>query len=113
MINEPYLDNVLLALGHDDYNRGTAMLREAVKVYDDGARMMTKEVYPAVAKRYGTTPSRVERNIRHSIDKAWNRGDEVTRMQFFGYSVNPETGKPTAGEYTARLARICREGLRP
>lgn len=109
MINEEKLDNVLLELGHDDFNRGTAYIREGVKHYEAGRRMMTKELYPAIAKAHESTPSRVERIMRHSIEKAWSRNPLDVQMRYFGGSVDPDRGKPTVGEYIARLARVCRE----
>ena len=108
MINEQKMDNLLLELGHDDFNRGTAYLREAVKQYTPGM-MMTKELYPAIAKAHGSTPSRIERCMRHAIEKAWTRGNQDARQRYFGYSVDPERGRPCVGEYIARLARICHE----
>lgn len=110
MINEEKLDRVLLDLGHDDFNRGTAYIRNAARIYEPGMGI-TKELYPALAKAAGTTPSRVERCMRHSIEKAWLRGTDEARLAWFGGSVNPQTGRPTTGEYVARLAKLCREGL--
>lgn len=108
MINEVKMDEILLELGHDDFNRGTAYLREGVKLFRPG-QTLTKELYPAIAKAHGSTGARVERCIRHSIDKAWARGDVGAQTKYFGYSIDPNTGKPRAGEYIARLARICHE----
>lgn len=110
MINEVKMDNVLLELGHDDFNRGTAYLREAVKLYEPGM-MMTKELYPAIAKAHRSTPARIERCMRHSIEKAWSRGSQDARLRYFGFSVSPEMGRPRVGEYIARMARLCREGI--
>ena len=112
MISEEKLDRALLDLGHDDFNRGTAYLREAVKIYEPGM-MLTKELYPAIAKAHKSTGARVERSIRHSIEKAWSRGCPEVRLRFFGYSYSPEMGRPQVGEYVARLARLCREGAMP
>lgn len=108
-IDEEKLDSLLLELGHDDFNRGTAYLREAVKDYQPGMRMMG-DLYPAIAKAHQTTAGAVERAVRYAIEKAWCRGDRQTQLRFFGHSIDPNTGKPKAGEYVARLARICREG---
>jgi two-component system response regulator (stage 0 sporulation protein A) len=108
MVNEQKMDNVLLLLGHDDFNRGTAYLREAVRLYEPGMAL-TKELYPAIARVHSTTGARVERCMRHSIDKAWGRGCQEARTRFFGYSYDPDTGRPQVGEYVARLARLCHE----
>lgn len=107
MINEEKMDEILLELGHDDFNRGTAYLRSAVRMYE--GQPLTKELYPAIAKAHGSTGARVERCIRHSIEKAWSRGDEAARLRYFGFSIDPNTGKPRAGEYIARMAKLCRE----
>lgn len=107
-VNEEKMDNVLLELGHDDFNRGTAYLREAIKIYEPG-RPLTKEIYPAIAKQRHSTAARVERCMRHSIEKAWQRGSVEAQHKYFGFSINPETGKPQVGEYIARLARVCHE----
>lgn len=109
MINEEKLDNLLLELGHDDFNRGTAYIRQGVKFCDAGLRLMTKELYPAIAKAAGSTSSRVERAMRHSIEKAWARNDWEVQAKYFGCSIDPAKGKPTVGEYVTRLARVCHE----
>ena len=65
---------------------------------------MTKVLYPAVAKRFNTTPSRVERAIRHAIEVAWDRGDLETLQHYFGYTVSNAKGKPTNSECIAMIA---------
>ena len=65
---------------------------------------VTKELYPAIAKKYNTTPSRVERAIRHAIEVAWNRGKIDTIDKLFGYTVHTEKGKPTNSEFIAIIA---------
>ena len=65
---------------------------------------MTKVLYPEVAKRFSTTPSRVERAIRHAIEVAWDRGDLETLQKFFGYTVSNTKGKPTNSEFIAMIA---------
>jgi two-component system response regulator (stage 0 sporulation protein A) len=73
---------------------------------------ITKELYPAVAAKYDTTPSRVERAIRHAIEVAWNRGnlDAITRL--FGYTVSHDRGKPTNSEFIAMIADKLRLEIR-
>lgn len=112
MIDMKKLDEVLLELGHDDAVSGTDMIRQGVTLWDAGCRpSMTAEIYPALAAAAGSTKSRVERNMRHSIQKAWGRNTYDVRQRYFGNSYNPETGLPQVGEYIARLARICRESV--
>lgn len=108
MVNEEKMDNALLELGHDDFSRGTYYLRKAVRIYEPGMAL-TKELYPALAKAANSSPARVERCIRHSIEKAWGRCPAEARLRFFGNSVDPESGRPTVGEYVARLAHIARQ----
>ena len=110
MIARNEMDRIFLDLGHDDFTRGTGYLRQAALIYAPGMAL-TKELYPALAKANDTTPERVERCMRHSIEKAWLRGDQDTRLKYFGYSVDPDSGRPRVGEYVARLARIFHEGL--
>lgn len=107
-IDEVKLDEVLLTLGHDDFTRGTAYIRTGVKLYEP-QMPMSKELYPAVARQHGSTGARVERAMRHAIEKAWSRGSIDEQRRVFGWSVDPEKGRPCVGEYIARLARECRE----
>ena len=65
---------------------------------------VTKVLYPAVAKKFGTTASRVERAIRHAIEVAWDRGDLETLQKYFGYTVSNAKGKPTNSEFIAMIA---------
>ncbi len=71
---------------------------------------VTKELYPSVAKRYETTPSRVERAIRHAIEVAWDRGDLDVLNSYFGYTIHNGRGKPTNSEFVAMLADRIRLG---
>lgn len=109
MINAQKLDKIMLELGHSDNLTGTEYLRRGVALYDGGSTRMTKELYPAIAKAAGSTPARVERAMRHSIGRAWERGSLDAQLRFFGHSVDPARGAPTVGEYLARVARICHE----
>lgn len=65
---------------------------------------ITKDLYPAIAKRFGTTNTRVERAIRHAVEKAWQRGDIEILNDIFGYSIDAEKGKTTNSEF---LFGIC------
>jgi two-component system response regulator (stage 0 sporulation protein A) len=73
----------------------------------DNAEMLnsiTKMLYPSIAKRHKTTPSRVERAIRHAIEVAWSRGKTDTIDALFGYTVSGGKGKPTNSEFVALIA---------
>jgi len=65
---------------------------------------VTKELYPMIAVKYNTTPSRVERAIRHAIELAWDRGNVDFMNRFFGYTINIDRGKPTNSEFIAMVA---------
>ena len=70
----------------------------------DMINSVTKVLYPAVAKRFDTTSSRVERAIRHAIEVAWDRGDVDTLNSYFGYTVHNTKGKPTNSEFIAMIS---------
>lgn len=65
---------------------------------------VTKQLYPAVAKSFSTTPSRVERAIRHAIEVAWDRGDVDILNSYFGYTIHNGRGKPTNSEFIAMIS---------
>ena len=75
----------------------TAIIHEIINA-------VTKVLYPEVARRFSTTPSRVEWAIRHAIEVAWDRGDLETLQKYFGYTVNSAKGKPTNSEFIAMIA---------
>lgn len=68
------------------------------------AHSVTKVLYPAVAKKFDTTPQRVERAIRHAIEVAWNRGDPAVLNEMFGYTIDADRGKPTNSEFIAMIS---------
>jgi len=65
---------------------------------------ITKQLYPNVAKMNATTPSRVERAIRHAIEVAWDRGDVDVLTSYFGYTIHNGRGKPTNSEFIAMIS---------
>lgn len=73
---------------------------------------ITKCLYPELAEKFNTTPSRLERGIRHLIEVTWNRGDWEVLNHYFGNTVNPERGKPTNGEFIARMVNIVKQQMR-
>ena len=93
-------------IGVPAHNKGYQYLREAIKMCVKDMEMLnsiTKLLYPTIAERYQTTPSRVERAIRHAIEVAWNRGRMETLEALFGYTVNIGKGKPTNSEFIALI----------
>ncbi len=104
---ETLVTNIIHEIGVPAHIKGYQYLREAIiiAVNDmDVINAITKVLYPEVAKTFGTTPSRVERAIRHAIEVAWDRGDLDTLQRFFGYTVSNTKGKPTNSEFIALIA---------
>ena len=108
---EPSLEAVVTDIIHEigvpAHIKGYQYLREAIilTIQDmDVINAVTKVLYPEVAKKFNTTPSRVERAIRHAIEVAWDRGDIETLQKFFGYTVSNIKGKPTNSEFIAMIA---------
>ena len=104
---ESLVTNVIHEIGVPAHIKGYQYLREAIiiAVNDmDVINAITKVLYPQVAKTFQTTPSRVERAIRHAIEVAWDRGDLDTLQRFFGYTVSNTKGKPTNSEFIALIA---------
>lgn len=104
---ETMVTNIIHEIGVPAHIKGYQYLREAIiiAVNDmDVINAITKVLYPQVAKAFGTTPSRVERAIRHAIEVAWDRGDLDTLQRFFGYTVSNTKGKPTNSEFIALIA---------
>ena len=109
MIDCKKLDALMLDLGFDDFVRGTQYIRQAVQIWDVLPHCsMTKKVYPEIAAVSDTTASRVERAMRHAIEKASLRGSARVWADAFGCSISVDSGKPTNGQFVARLAMLCR-----
>ena len=107
----PQLDAMVTAIIHEigvpAHIKGYQYLREGIILAVrnmDVINAVTKVLYPEIAKRFDTTPSRVERAIRHAIEVAWDRGDLETLQKYFGYTVNSAKGKPTNSEFIAMIA---------
>ena len=99
--------SIIHEIGVPAHIKGYQYLREAIMIAVedmDVINAVTKVLYPEVASRFSTTPSRVERAIRHAIEVAWDRGDLETLQRFFGYTVNSTKGKPTNSEFIAMIA---------
>jgi two-component system response regulator (stage 0 sporulation protein A) len=104
---EGLVTEIIHEIGVPAHIKGYQYLREAIilTINDmDVINAVTKVLYPTVAKKFSTTPSRVERAIRHAIEVAWDRGDLETLQKFFGYTVSNIKGKPTNSEFIAMIA---------
>lgn len=104
---ETRVTNILHEIGVPAHIRGYHYMREAIlmAINDiDVLNYITKELYPSIAKKCNTTPSRVERAIRHAIEVAWSRGKVDAIDNLFGYTVSNNKGKPTNSEFIALIA---------
>ena len=104
---EAVVTDIIHEIGVPAHIKGYQYLREAIILTINDMEMInavTKVLYPEVAKKFGTTPSRVERAIRHAIEVAWDRGDIEVLQKFFGYTVSNIKGKPTNSEFIAMIA---------
>ena len=104
---EALVTNVIHEVGVPAHIKGYQYLREAIIMVVNNIEVInqiTKQLYPDIAKKYGTTPSRVERAIRHAIEVAWGRGQADVVESIFGYTVSASKGKPTNSEFIAMIA---------
>ena len=104
---EALVTNIIHELGVPAHIKGYQYLREAIMMVIndiDVINQITKQLYPEIAKKFRTTPSRVERAIRHAIEVAWSRGEQQTVESIFGYTVSAAKGKPTNSEFIAMIA---------
>ena len=101
------ITNIIHEIGIPAHIKGYQYLRDAIMMSVNNMEILnsiTKQLYPAIARQYNTTPSRVERAIRHAIEVAWSRGKIETINQLFGYTINQGKGKPTNSEFIALIA---------
>lgn len=106
---ETILRQILLELGAPDHLLGHPYVIQGVLlvIHDQMyINNITFGLYPQLAARFDTTAARVERAIRHLVEVTWSRGDMDVLMRYFGNTVSPDKGKPTNGEFIARLANV-------
>ena len=102
MNKELIISSTLKELGVPADLKGYFYLKRAIKlIMQDNSLMflITKRLYPILAEQFETTPSRVERAIRHAIDVCWNRGSHAEHYNLFGYTVSENSGKPTNSNF--------------
>lgn len=112
---ENCISELMRQIGVPAHIRGYKYIRQAILLSLEDAEMLnaiTKQLYPTVARTYKTTPSRVERAIRHAIEVAWTRGDIEVLTSMFGYTVKTSKGKPTNGEFISMLTDRLRLSLK-
>lgn len=112
---EMMVTDIIHQIGVPAHIKGYHYLRDSI-IYSiqepDILGSVTKRLYPTVAKKNGTTPSRVERAIRHAIEVAWDRGDVDVLNSYFGYTIHNGRGKPTNSEFIAMISDKLRLKLR-
>lgn len=104
---EALVTNIIHEVGVPAHIKGYQYLREAIMMVVnniDIINQITKSLYPDIAQKFNTTPSRVERAIRHAIEVAWGRGEQETVQNIFGYTISAAKGKPTNSEFIAMIA---------
>ena len=104
---EALVTNIIHGVGVPAHIKGYQYLREAIIMVVNDIEVInqiTKSLYPQIAQKFGTTPSRVERAIRHAIEVAWGRGEVDLMQNIFGYTVSAAKGKPTNSEFIAMIA---------
>ena len=105
--DELTVTEILHQIGVPAHIKGYQFLRDAILLTmdePDYINAVTKRLYPEIAKKNGTTASRVERAIRHASEVAWDRGDVDTLNSYFGYTIHNLRGKPTNSEFIAMIA---------
>jgi two-component system response regulator (stage 0 sporulation protein A) len=101
------ITNIIHEIGVPAHIKGYMFLREAIIMVVNDIQLLsavTKELYPAIGKKFNTTASRVERAMRHAIEVAWSRGQVETINKLFGYTIHNNKGKPTNSEFIAMVA---------
>ncbi len=112
---ETVIRQILLELGAPDHLLGHAYVVEAIllvvedRTYIDS---ITFGLYPQLAVKFDTTAARVERAIRHMIEVTWSRADLDVLSEYFGNTVSVDKGKPTNGEFIARLSNVVKQRLK-
>ncbi len=112
---EIVISDIMHQIGVPAHIKGYQYLRYAIILSVESPEAMasvTKVLYPTVAKKFQTTPSRVERAIRHAIEVAWDRGDVDVLSSYFGYTIQSSRGKPTNSEFIAMIADKLRLNLK-
>jgi len=109
------ITSIIHEIGVPAHIKGYQYLREAITMVYNNIEILgaiTKTLYPAIAEKFKTTPSRVERAIRHAIEVAWTRGNIESISHLFGYTINVAKSKPTNSEFIAMVATNCGSSTR-
>ena len=115
MDTEDMIRQVLLEVGAPDHLAGHPYVVQGVFLVLENWEYMNNVMsglYPRLAELFDSTPSRIERSIRHVIEVAWSRGDLDVLERYFGNTVSASKGKPTNSEFMARVANIVRQRMK-
>lgn len=107
------IGELLEQLGLDRKEKGFERLSYAIAVTAqefERAGSVTKLLYPDLAKHFQTTPEKIERSLRHLIEKSWEKGEKTRFEELFGYHRDNSEIRPTNSEYIAILADWIRSG---
>ena len=110
---ESKIKTILHRLGTPAHIKGYQYVADAIIMAvenEESIQAITKVLYPHVAKKHGTTPSRVERAIRHAVEVTWDRGDLDILQEMFGYTISINKGKPTNSEFISLISDHIRMG---
>lgn len=112
---EMIVTNIIHDIGIPAHLNGYRYIREAIiMVLNDWELIykITKKLYPKIACKFKTTPSKVERGIRHAIEVAWLKGKIETLQEIFGYTVSERKGRPTNSQFISMIADKLRLDLK-
>ena len=106
--------SLFLELGAPDHLAGHPYAVKAILLaLQDREQLqnLSQTLYPNLADHFGTSPARIERGIRHLVEVTWMRGDDETLQRYFGNMINADRGKPTNGEFLARMTNVVKDRL--
>ena len=112
---EEAIRQILLELGAPDHLMGHPFVVRGIELVVSNQMFLnniTFGLYPQLAAEFDTTAARVERSIRHLIEVTWERGDLDVLNRYFGNTVSPDRGKPTNGEFIARIANVVKSRMK-
>ena len=101
------ITKILHNVGIPAHIKGYNFIRHAVEMVIENPSVIgqvTKCLYPSIAIKFQSSPSKVERAIRHAIELGWSRGDQDTIDEIFGYTISAAKAKPTNSEFIAMVA---------
>lgn len=112
---EGEIRKILVEIGYPDKLLGHRYAVEAIRLAvenEDHVHMLHRKLYPAVAEKFDSFPKQVEMRIRRGIETTWDRGNLKVLEKYFGNTVNRYSGRPTTGEFIARIANEVRQRMK-